>query len=431
MKKIITILITLLIITSSIVPMVYADTYKSILDNADFIPPDHMSSLEARIDELKTNYGINVSIVTSAHESMDEFDAYVNNFTEFDQNQDGTILFYATIGEDSYSYNSCPYGKYFDTLNDAVLDEFDTIEETTETYADSFLAYFNLVEDFLISETGTITTAPDGNEAPNGAVDPIKEKYPYLADYYDNTTQNISGFDPMIDAAELLTEEEENKLYQRIEKIHNELNFDVTFITMNNLPDGIYDLREFFDWYEGLDPTRDGLMYGVNMSLDDPEYREFSTSARKGGELAFNDDAINEMNENVPPYLTSGDYYNAFNLYLDYVEEVVTITQSGESYKAPASALMFLIIIPGVLAVIIGLIVLHVGFVSKMKTAVIQTEAKDFTDADSLNLTTCTDIFTHDTVTTRVIPKSSSSGGGGRSSSSGFGGSRSGSSGRF
>ena len=250
--------------------------------------------------------------------------------------------------------------------------------------------------------------------------------------YADELTENtdkinlLNGYDPLIDAADLLTDSEEEDLYRRIMDIYELYDFDVTILTINNLPYYSSSTETFCDSYEEIDISRDGIVFTINMDADNYGYdRGYSSSPRNSGLAAFNNAAFTRINDDVVPLLTSGDYFDAFNTYLDLTSDFLEAYQSGKPYSNPiptSDFILWVILAPLAGALIISGLIVYGALAAQMKTAVIQTEAKEFMKQDSLNLTIKTDTFIRESETRRYDPpksSSSSGGGGGGSSRSG------------
>ena len=434
MKKLITTFICLMLSIGTLSFTVLASEYEGLIDNADFVASEDETYLQERIDYVKVEHDYNITLVSETFESEEAFDDYAYNFSEYDSNVSGAILIIGEYGE-VYNYYSLPYGEYSDVLNDAIFADFEEFDASSESYEESYEMYITLVQIFL--EEQAVNTEIE-NEATVEETNEIEENEPSEESTSEESTSEkvvdtagmIGEFDPMIDAAELFSDEEEVELFGRIEKIHDTYDFDVTILTMNEIPDDSYDLRYYFDWYEGLDPTRDGVVVGVNM---DEFNREFSLSARNFGIEAFTEEAQDFVHEEVPPLLTDGEYFEAFNLFLDQTEEFLETAKAGEPYEKPVdilTVLIFVVALPLILALLIAWLIVRFVFVAQMKTAVIKTEAKEFMVKDSLILEENSDVFTHESES-RVYDPPSENKGGGSSSSSGYGGSRSGSSSSF
>ncbi len=166
---------------------------------------------------------------------------------------------------------------------------------------------------------------------------------------------------------------------------------------------------------------QDGLIFVVRMS---DRYCRAVTKGR--GEQIFSRAILDEVEEDVLPSLSRGDYYGAFSAYLKDISGLLARYEQGERfYGSGASGLKTrkevlveaLPVIGGVsalvTAVVMGIIV------SGMKNVKKQSGASDYiTDT---RLTRKQDLYLY-TTTTRTRIQSSSSGGGGGSGHFGGGG---------
>ena len=137
----------------------------------------------------------------------------------------------------------------------------------------------------------------------------------------------------------------------------------------------------------------------------------------------FNRRAMDEIENEAVPYLTSGDYYTAFDRFLDVAEDVYTLDSEGKSYSPPkkVSELLVGIGIAGILALITALIWVFT-LKSKLTTVKFSHGAGNYQDAGSFKLLSSNDVFLYKNITRVAKPKSNSGGGG----FSGGGGSRGG-----
>ncbi len=407
MKKIFTILMSVILI-SIVCPIVMAIDYPSIMDDADLITGENLTTAENRIEAIEQTYDYSVTLISITNYSeTDQFNTYVNTFDQYDSAEDG-IVFFIGIRDFGYDYDYYAYGNFSTDLNSQMPSNLDTLDSNTATYWSFYNGFLNLVEDYLYDRTG-IEIDHDTN------IDTAV------------STELISGFDPLIDSANLLTDTQEADLFARIKEINEDYNFDVTFLTMDYVPTRD-DLLTYTDWYTGLDYTRDGVVFAINM---DPNNRGYATSTRNYAQTAFSSDALDLIDSNIRPMLTDANYYLALDLYLDYTIDFLDAANSGAVYSSPMGldSLLLIIFAPLVIAIIIALIVVKSVFVKPMKTAEIQTVARDYLKLETLNLRNSSDVYINTTVTRVLRETSNNSGGGG--SRSGYGGSRGGRSGGF
>ena len=418
MKKIISFITTMMLIFSlmivptfadEIVPT-FADESDVLVDNADLIVVEDEKYFEDRIQKIEKEYGYRITFVskggfTTEEEARDySVDHTTNYYSNKSKSNDSGVIIYFNVFEDG-TYIDSPeyYGRYAqenDIFYDTVKD-IQEIEKNTETYADFLDGYITTIENYIIEKK----SLPD--------------------EVRDNvgTTDLIGKFDPVVDAANLLTDSEEKELFNRISEINKKYDFDVTFLTMNKLPDG-GKLKTYCDWYEGVDINRDGVIFAINI---DPENRSMATSTRNEGIKTYNSAALARIDEDLVPVLKSEDYVGAVNSYLDLSVEFLEAASTGEYYEPPVSAmtkLIALVIVPLVIALLIATFVVHGILVPQMKTAEIKNEAKSFVKKDSFNLVVNQDTFIRQSETRTLRPKDSDND---SDTSSGSGGDRGGS----
>ncbi len=243
----------------------------------------------------------------------------------------------------------------------------------------------------------------------------------------DTTIGTIDGFSPLVDNADILSPAEEQQIFNRIQQIHNDYDFDVTILTLKTLPSGVYDIYDFCDYYTGLDPSRNGVVFGLNF---DPNDRSYVTSARNEAMTIFNENAFDAIDNFVVPLLSDAEYVEAFNLYLDLTIDFLDSAKSGRSYSTPITTQNAIILL--VVSIVGGLLIaaaVNAILVHQMKTAVIKTEAHDYVKSDGFILTQDSDLFVNKTISRRHSPQNKSNGSSG--SRGGYGGSRSSRGGKF
>lgn len=212
---------------------------------------------------------------------------------------------------------------------------------------------------------------------------------------------------------------------------------DVYLLVVDDIGDA--DQREYAKNYYvqndlGSGDAKSGILFLLAVGS-----RKYVTITYGGGVTAFTDYRIGQMEEQIVPSLSNGDWAGAARTYLqlagetlDYYAEhgepidIVVDDGSGESGGGfDLESLLFIIGIPAVIAGIVCS-----ALYAQMKTAKQKTEADDY--MPGLKLRVQRDTYTH-TTQTRVYdpPKQennhSSSSGGSSTDSSGFGGSSGGS----
>ena len=246
--------------------------------------------------------------------------------------------------------------------------------------------------------------------------------------------QNTSNPLKVIDYENLFTDSEEAALQDRAAALAEKYDFDIVLMTVEDFggktpmeyADDHFDYNDY-----GLGGDRDGVLLLICVGTGD---WYVSTSGR--GQDLFNQ-RISKIEERIVPELRNGDYYEAFDVFLDYIESVLSTeaSQNGNnnnnnddpdpytytiwdeiSYFVRYNASDFLIIFGITLA--IGLITAF-SMKAKMNTARKQQLAQEYIKQGSFHLDSQYDLFLYSTQTRTKKETQSSSSGGSHTSSSG------------
>lgn len=206
---------------------------------------------------------------------------------------------------------------------------------------------------------------------------------------------------------------------------------DVYFLTVDSI--GGEDQRDFAKNYYrdndlGSGSGKSGILFMIALGS-----RKYVTITYGGGVTAFTDYRIEQIEEDVVPKLSDGDYTDAAETFLSLCADTLDFyAEQGEPLDVdndPGSSL-------GVFGVVlvVGISMLAAAIVcgvlcSRMKTAVEKTEANDYMPDYGLDLTVKEDRYLR-TARTQVYdppPPPPSESGGSSTDSDGFGGSSGGS----
>lgn len=220
----------------------------------------------------------------------------------------------------------------------------------------------------------------------------------------------------VVDEADLLTDEEETELTEKLDEISERQQFDVVVVTANSL-DGKSPMEYADDFYDyngyGMGTDRDGVLLLVSM-----EDRDWYMSTCGFGITAITDAGRDYISEQFLSDLSDGYYLSAFETYADLCDEFVTQAKTGEAYdvdhmpKEPFPLVMNLLIALAA-GFIIALIIVECMRRS-MKSVRAKGTAADYVRPGSMNVTGRYDryLYSHTSRTQR----STSSGGSGGSS---------------
>lgn len=241
--------------------------------------------------------------------------------------------------------------------------------------------------------------------------------------------------DYVVDNADLLTQTEENELSKKLQDISDELQFDVVVVTTNST--GSKTATEYADDYfdyngYGRGSNNDGALFLVDMGD-----RKWAISTSGYGIEAIVDSALDDMEEEIVPYLKSGDYDGAFNEFVDLTYDIVNDAKNGKSYSNSTTSttknhknIGTNLIVAFSIGAGISLIIILV-YRSKLKPVKFQKEAKEYIVPGSFNLRRSDDVFLYFNITKVPIPKNNDSDDSGSFHSSSSGSSHGGSSGSF
>ena len=204
---------------------------------------------------------------------------------------------------------------------------------------------------------------------------------------------------------------------------------DVYFLVVDDIGDA--DQRDYAKNYY----IANGLGYGDEQSgilfLLAVGSRKYVTITYGGGVTAFTDYRIEQLEDEVVPLLSDGDYADAAQTYIDFCASTLDFyAENGEPLDYDNDpdgglGLIGILIVVGI-PMLIAAVVCGILY-SRMKTAQLKTEADDYIGA-GLKLRVKTDRYTHtDRVEVYDPPQPESDSGGSTTDSDGFGGSSGGS----
>lgn len=265
-------------------------------------------------------------------------------------------------------------------------------------------------------------------------------------------TENVTEIDVnkhrLIDNAHLLSISEENELLAELDKFSERDELDFTIFTTESL--GAMSVEAYaeraFDLYGyGYGESLDGILLVISM-----ENRDFDIYAHGNAENIFTAQIREYIASQFTPYLSDGEYKEAFSKFIylselcvsnpQYIQSQIDDYNYDYSYdynynydydyntdiaERPNS----LPIKTGLVAIVIGVVIailIVLKMVSKLKTVHHQKDADSYVVCGSMNVTESRDMFLYHTVTRTAKPKNTSNGshsGGGFSSSSSSGGS--------
>ena len=228
------------------------------------------------------------------------------------------------------------------------------------------------------------------------------------------SVSSAAGKKSVIDDAGLIKASDEKELDKKIKNIQKD-KFDVVILTVKSL-DGKSAQDYADDYYDnndyGLDNEKSGVLFLVSKGD-----RKYHISTKGAGIKAFTDYGIGRIKEEIKPYLSDGDYFNACDEFLNITKDFVKAYKDGTPYDTdnPYNEEIDYVILE-VIALVIAFVValISVGIMRlRMKTAKPKGTAMEYIKKGSFKLTSEKDIFMYSTVTKTAKPKDNDNSAGG------------------
>lgn len=228
----------------------------------------------------------------------------------------------------------------------------------------------------------------------------------------------------VVDEADLLEKKEELTLEKELKKISVSNEFDLAVVTVNSLNGE--DVQVFADNYYdehgyGYGADRDGALLLVSM-----EERDWYITTCGSG-IYFIDDALDYIEAEMVPYLSDGEYLEAFETFASCCEEVLNYEEDWDDYDykddydeyyedwdydsvyggTHKSSPMKIIGI-FMICLLVGFLLAFVcmkGMVDQMKNVNFKAGAGDYMREREPNLTVCHDRFLYHHISKTPKPK--------------------------
>lgn len=217
----------------------------------------------------------------------------------------------------------------------------------------------------------------------------------------------VEALPRLVDAADLLTEDEEEKLLGLLDEISTRQEVDVAVVTADSL-DGRTAMEAADDIFDycgyGFGIERDGLLFFISMGE-----REWHISTHGYAVTAFTDAGLEFISEQFIDDLKEGSYAAVFQTYAEWCDNYITQAKTGEPYdvdnlpKLPFSVLG------------VGIFSLGAGFLAalfvtgimkgRLKSVHSQRKSDAYIKKDSFKLDKRDDLFLYKDVRRRLKPK--------------------------
>ena len=228
------------------------------------------------------------------------------------------------------------------------------------------------------------------------------------------SVSSAAGKKSVIDDAGLIKASDEKELDKKIKNIQKD-KFDVVILTVKSL-DGKSAQDYADDYYDnndyGLDNEKSGVLFLVSKGD-----RKYHISTKGAGIKAFTDYGIGRIKEEIKPYLSDGDYFNACDEFLNITKDFVKAYKDGTPYDTdnPYNEEIDYVILE-VIALVIAFVIalISVGIMRlRMNTAKPKGTAMEYIKKGSFKLTSEKDIYMYSTVTKTAKPKDNDNSAGG------------------
>ncbi len=218
------------------------------------------------------------------------------------------------------------------------------------------------------------------------------------------------------DFAEILTSAEKQQLEELAEQRSVERETDFIILTTKEKGPG-RDVKKFMqDFYDekglGFD-KRHGNAAIITIDIEDPLNREVYLAGFYKGEKYLNDKRLDLINDQIVPYLSAGQYYEAFETFIETANEYM-----GIAYWISPNSVLFEWWFQ--LAVSVGLAAIIVGIMLSNSGGKVTVNERTYRDTNTSKVLSRRDQYIRTTVTkVRKPTNNNRSGGGGGGFTSG------------
>ena len=134
--------------------------------------------------------------------------------------------------------------------------------------------------------------------------------------------------DRLIDESGKLSSADASKISQKLDEVSSKHNVDIVFCTVTSLGDMNVQAAAD-DFYDYGDYNENGLMF-----LICTESREWAISTKGTCIKAFTDAGQSWLMDQVKPYLSDNNYYDAFKTFADYADDYLKQYEKGKPYDS-------------------------------------------------------------------------------------------------
>lgn len=283
------------------------------------------------------------------------------------------------------------------------------------------LIFLFLVSNIILVEASTNTKERSSNDylVPSGIEVTDDNRSNILQ------TPAVDETEKVYDFAELLTEEEEQNIYQKVTEFINKHQLDLVVVTINENDKGSPSVYadDFYDYNKfGINSSRDGILFLIDM-----EAREIYMSTTGNAIIMYNDNRIEEALDAVYSYMTNQNYNTGIQNFISKIDDMAGqgvpsgnknayLDEKGNiKYVKKISWLLLMIISLGITGIIMSILIFKNKLVRK------KTTAKEYLKKESVKITSISEkLIGTNTIRHRIVDSSSSGGSSTHSGSSGI-----------
>lgn len=218
----------------------------------------------------------------------------------------------------------------------------------------------------------------------------------------------------LLDNADLLTENQEEDLLEKLNSISQKWQCNVIVLTVDSYNGSIQEYADNYYYYNGFgaDYNDNGILFMLSM-----EDREWAINTSGDAIYAFTDYGQEYMTDRMLPYLRDGDYDLAFDEYINVCDYFLDLYSQGTpydvGYKAPRTSAdvakyVFFSVIIGLVLAIVPLFIMA-SELTPVKSA---TTATAYESEKGVNLRVKEDRFIRKTLSKTPKPQDTGSKGG-------------------
>lgn len=378
MKKILSLVVSLILLSALTLTSLALDGF-FVFDEADYLTDEALQRIDEALTRFDSDSEHSIYLLTK-YDPYSPYDTneYTKNFIDVNGlGLDGKTGIVAVLDLDKEVHAIYNFGKGSKTV-----------------FSNEFVTAFNY----------SLTNAYMENDYEEAFIDAIEN----TVSYFENRTYSFkySQTQPetavpttdkryIADDADLLTDAQEAELLSLISRINFYHDIDVVLHTTNDI--GNKDIGTYAnDYYDYNGYADDGMLFMIDMGS-----RNYYTSTTGYAMVAFADDKIESLSDTVVGYLSDGEYYEAFTVYLNNVDGYLEAIHNeseldyrfDDSYGVSTSKnILKRELVSIAVAFIISFIVVSV-LQKKMNTAVRKTQANDYLVPNSLNITAGNDFY--------------------------------------